>query len=189
MREILNFLGKKYFEINGEARLFITDHTENRAVNAGEILLKAGEICDQVWFIKKGLLRAYQEDPKDPLKIYNNWFMKENDIATSVISFFEGQPSGETIEAREDTIVYGMSKKDLFAGLAKHSTLAMLTLQVIVGYYCQARRMETYLRMNSIDKIHQYWLTHHPDLLQRLPNKELAAFAGVSEPTYNKYKY
>lgn len=189
MREILNYLSKQYSEISGDARLYITDHTYEKPVKAGEILLKKKEICGHVWFIKKGLLLARQEDPEDPSKVYNHWFMKENDIATSVPSFFEGLPAEESIEAWEDGIVYAMSGKDLFAGLAKYPNLNMLTTKIIIRYYCQSQTIQNYLRMKSIGNIHQYWLDHSPDLIQRLPNKELAAFAGVSEPTYNKHKY
>jgi CRP-like cAMP-binding protein len=189
MREILTYLGKQYSEIDDKARLYITDHTEKKSFNAGGILLKKGAMCHHVWFIETGLLLACEEDPENPLKVYNNWFMKENDIATSVVSFFMDQRSEETIKAWEDTTVYAMSKNDLFAGLAKHPSLTMLTLKITVGYYCQSRLMEKFLRMRSIKKIHKFLLDHHPDLLQRLTNKELAAFAGVSEPTYNKHKY
>ena len=189
MREILNYLSNQYSEISGDARLYITDHTYEKPVKAGEILLKKGEICGHVWFIKKGLLLAREEDPEDPSKVYNHWFMQENDIATSVLSFFKGLPAEETIEAWEDGTVYAMSGKDLFAGLAKYPNLSLLTMKIIIGYYCQSRTIEKHLRMKRVDKIHQYLLNHYADLLQRLPNKELAAFAGVSEPTYNKHKY
>ena len=109
---------------------------------------------------KKGLLAAYQmEDPGDPTKNYCNWFMKENDIATSVLSFFLEWPSEEKIVAMEDTILFRMSKKDLFAGIQRYPGMAFLTLLIIIKYYCESTINETFLRMKHPELIFQHMLT------------------------------
>ena len=61
MKEILRFLCENYWQLTNDAKHFILENTDEIRVAAGEVLLKPGEPCNYVWFIKSGLLRAYQE--------------------------------------------------------------------------------------------------------------------------------
>lgn len=188
MKEVLRYLCNTYSRLTDDAMGFILHNTDEQVLQRGEILMKAGQICDAVWFIKKGLLRAYQEDPEDPTKIFSNWFMTDNDIATSVVSFFWSQPSAETIVAEEPTVVYRMSKNDLFAGTARFHSLCQLTMTIIVNYYAQTRIVETFLRMKRPEYIHRYMLAEHSELLLRLHEDVKASFLGISTTKYRQIK-
>ncbi|HTR29652.1 MAG TPA: cyclic nucleotide-binding domain-containing protein [Puia sp.] len=117
MKEILLYLSQTYWKLDKPAMTFILEKCDERPVKKGETLLKEGNICKSVWFVKRGLLRAYQSQPSTPDKIVSNWFMTENEVATSVISFFNECRSAETIVADENGVVFEMSKGDLFAGI------------------------------------------------------------------------
>lgn len=188
MKEILHYLSRAYWKLNKAAVNYILEHCDERLVPKGKILLEEDQICEHVWFVKKGLLRAYQESRTRPGKQFSNWFMTENEIATSVISFFKGESSEEVIVAEEDTIVFEMSKKDLFDGIGEHHCMAMLTLLIVIRYYCDSRFNEAFLRMKEPQFIHQRMLADCPELLQRPLQKELASFLGVSEPIYRDIK-
>ena len=149
----------------------------------GEVLLRPGETCTMLWFIGEGLLRSYEHFDR---KEYCNWFMQKNDIATSVVSYFDEVPTDETVEALEDSVVYGISKSDLFAGLLRHRSLLMLTFLLTVKYYCQTRKMESALRKKNSKQLYDFLLRHHPELVGRVDNKYLATFMGIGETSlYN----
>jgi len=186
MKEILEYLSENYWQLSETAMNYIVRKTDEMDVKKKDILLKQGEICRYVWFVKKGLLRSY--GVSETGKYFSNWFMKENDVATSVISFFREEKTEEVIEVAEDSHLCRMSRKDLFIGLAKYRSLAMLTLMIIIKYYCQSRLLESSLRRKEPEQIHQYLLQQHIELVQRVPEKHLASFLGVSEPTYNGIK-
>ena len=191
MKEILNYLSQTYWKLTAEAMNFVLQKCDEILIPKGEIILKEGQVCRHVWFIKKGMLRAYQENPPSddkPFKKYTNWFMKENDIATSVISFFRDLPSEEEVIAVEDTVVFQMSKKDLFAGFERFPSLTILTVLIVVHYYCETRFNETYLRMKEPQFIYLHMLAQCPQILQRASQGELATFLGVSEPVFREIK-
>src|ERR1700730_6402330 len=131
MKEILIYLSQTYWKLDKPAITYILENCNERSIRKGEVLLKEGEICKHVWFVKKGLLRAYQSKPSSPDKIFSNWFMKENDVATSVISFFLECKSEEEIIAEEETVVFEMSKIDLIAGIKERHCIAILTLFIV----------------------------------------------------------
>jgi CRP/FNR family transcriptional regulator, anaerobic regulatory protein len=187
MKEILNYLSQTYWKLTEEVMTYVLQKCDERSIPKGEILSEEGKICRQVWFIKKGMLRAYQYNPEDN-KVYSHWFMKERDIATSVISFFNELPSEENIVAVEDTVVFQMSRKDLFAGMERFPSMAILTALIIIKYYSDSKFNENHLRMNMPQCIHLRMLADNHEILQRALQEDLASFLGVTEPTYRKIK-
>ena len=188
MKEILNYLSQTYWKLTEEVMTYVLQHCDELTIPEGEIVAEEGKVCRYVWFIKKGLLGAFQDDPLDPTKNFTNWFMKDGDIATSVLSFFQELPSKERIVAIEDTVVFRMSKKDLFAGIERFPCMSMLTMLIIIKYYCECKFNETYLRMKQPQFIHQRMLAGNHEVLQRALQADIASFLGVSEPVYRDIK-
>ena len=91
MKEILNYLSQTYWKLTEEVMTYVLQKCDERLVPEGEILLEEGKVCRHVWFVKKGMLRAYQYNPEDE-RNYSHWFMTAGDIATSVDSFFNELP-------------------------------------------------------------------------------------------------
>lgn len=166
---------------------YVLQKCDELSIPEGEVLSEEGKVCRHVWFIKKGMLRAYQHNPVDNRE-FTNWFMKGGDIATSVISFFSELPSAEEIVAMEDLVVFRMSKKDLFAGIERFPSMAILTLLIVIKYYCDTRFNETYLRMKEPQFIHQRMLAEKHEVLQLALQEDVATFLGVTEPTYRLIK-
>jgi CRP/FNR family transcriptional regulator, anaerobic regulatory protein len=186
MKEILEYLSKTYWLLAEDASHYILNCCDEITLKKKGILLKEGETCEHIWFVKAGLLRSSSVNEKG--QDFSNWFMRENDIATSVVSFFLIRPSEETVEALEDCVIFKMSRKDLFKGLSKYSSMLMATLLITIKYYCQTRLIESFLRKKQPRKIYDYLLSEHAELAQRVPEKHLASFMGVSGPTYTKIK-
>ncbi|HEV2353893.1 MAG TPA: Crp/Fnr family transcriptional regulator [Puia sp.] len=191
MKEILHYLNTTYWKLTDDAMGYILQHCDEQTFKAGAVLQHSGKVCEYVWFVKMGLLRAYQDHydkDRGTMKTYNNWFMKENDIATSVVSFFRMVPSEETIEAVEDAVVYRMSRSDLFTGAARFHTMALLTLMIVIKYYCETRIVETFLRMKDAEQMHQYLLSECDDLMGRLEERHKYSFLGISDTKYRGVK-
>ncbi|HTR29653.1 MAG TPA: hypothetical protein VMH27_10305 [Puia sp.] len=66
--------------------------------------------------------------------------------------------------------------------------MAILTLYIVIKYYCQARLNETFLRMKEPQLIFQGMMANCPELLQRPLQKHLASYLGVSGPVFRKIK-
>jgi CRP-like cAMP-binding protein len=188
MKEILDYLSQTYWKLSAKEENYVLRKCDEIAIPKGAVLSEEGKVCRHIWFIKKGLLAAYQQDPVDPMKEFCGWFGKENDIATSVLSFFLEWPSEEKIVAMEDTIVFRMSKKDLFAGMEQSPGLLMLTMLIIIKYYCESKFNETFLRMKQPQFIFRHMLTGNHEVLQRALQRDIASFLGVSEPVYRDIK-
>ncbi len=83
----------------------------------GDFLFRQGEICQEIYFVEKGLLRNFYYSNSG--KEVTAWFFAENSFLTAIDSFFYQNPTRDNCEALEDTVVYAFSSSDL-EGLLKN---------------------------------------------------------------------
>ena len=68
-------------ELKSELRNLI----KGKPVSKHEVILNAGQLAKYIYFIERGLLRAYNFKREREVSA---WFMKEGDFVVSVSSFF-----------------------------------------------------------------------------------------------------
>src|SRR5215218_8158533 len=73
-------------------------------------LLKAGQVCTNIYFIHSGLIRSFT---KEGDKEICSWFMKEGDMVISIKSFYNQVRSEEYIQSLEDCSLSYMNFADL----------------------------------------------------------------------------
>jgi len=185
IKQVLDFL-QKFCTLDEGSVNWLHNNAERTECRKNIRLLDEGKICDHVWFIEKGLLRAYEKLPNG--KASCNWFMKENDIATAVGSFFTGTPSQDVVETVEDCVLWTVSRKALFEAFLKHPPITILTLLMVVRYYCQVYKWASVLRKGAQDEMYADLVQNDPQLLQRVTAKDMASFMGISDPTYDNIK-
>jgi hypothetical protein len=66
--------------------------------------------------------------------------------------------------------------------------MAILTLLIVIKYYCDTRFNEAFLRMKQPQFIFQRMLAENHEVLQRALQADIATFLGVSEPIYREIK-
>ena len=76
----------------------------------GHILLKAGKIESNIYFIKKGIVRAYVNQNDSDVTF---WFGKEGETILSMRSYVENQKGYEDIELLEDCDLYELKTANL----------------------------------------------------------------------------
>src|SRR6478736_9266227 len=109
MEELLAYLNSIH-PLSEEAIQYLSLHLKEIELSRKDYLLKAGRVCENVYFIKKGLVRCFYV--KDDNEVCS-WFMKEGDLIFSVKSFYKQIPSDESIQVLEDLTAYYLSYKEL----------------------------------------------------------------------------
>ena len=83
MERFFQLLGES-MHLSSELRADLADKICIRKVIKGEIIVREGKICDQLFFIKKGALRGFHYHNG---KEITSWFGFEDDFGTSTYSF------------------------------------------------------------------------------------------------------
>ena len=100
-----------YFHpISEGVKNFFKEHCFSCTFNKGKLLLKAGEVCDDIYFIKKGVVRGYiKEGNKD----ITTWITADNELVSSISNIGSKDPSQENMQAIEDCEMLAVNYIDL----------------------------------------------------------------------------
>ena len=147
------------------------------SVKKGEILQHKGELNSKVFIVKKGLLRSYSRDEKGKEHIFmfapEGWIMGDAVDHASLTEL--------TIDAIEDSELI-VREKDLerdgtpqgFEGLARR----LLVLQ---------RRIIMMMSVSAIER-YEHFESTYPELVQRVPQKMIASYLGITPEGLSKVK-
>ncbi|MET3879215.1 Crp/Fnr family transcriptional regulator [Chitinophaga sp. OAE865] len=150
-----------------------------------QTVLMRGRVCDHLFFVSKGLLRAYYE--KDTEEI-TSWFMMENDFFVSVLSFFKRIKSYEAIEALEECELVYISYDDLMDLYATSLEFNIIGRKLTEHYYCKSEeRLLAIRKQTAVEKM-EFLMRNNPGLLERVPSKYIASYLGITQETFSRIK-
>lgn len=144
-------------------------------VKKGQILQTAGELNSKVYYVHSGLLRSYSIDQKGKEHIYmfapEDWTLADTVQPTLPCSLF--------IDALEDTTVTIM-EKDQNESMTNFTKLRkrMWVMQQRIIMLMSSSALERY----------DHFLTTYPDIVQRVPQRMIASYLGITPEALSKAK-
>ena len=171
--------------LSKDLKLDILSRVKNVDLVKANILLKEGQISNHIYFIEKGLLRAYYYKSG---KEINAWFMQEDDFIISVYSFYEQVPSTETIEALEDCSLSYISFNDLMELYEKHIEFNIVGRVLTTHYYIKSEERNHILRKMNAELKYKFFYKNYPELMQRIPQYHIASYLGISTETLSRVR-
>jgi len=100
----------------------IAPYCQTKTVKKDELLLKEGEICDTIYFVKKGCLYLFYENNNEKQVIH---FALENWWITDYKTFPDGKPAVYSIAAMEDSEITCISRENYDTQLLTFPLLAL----------------------------------------------------------------
>jgi CRP-like cAMP-binding protein len=149
-----------------------------RKLKKGDFLQRENEVCNEVVFIKKGILRSFFFNNKgDEI---TNCFAFENEFMASFASFITKEKAEENIQALTDTEVQVLSRKSLEklyqSGYNWQETGRKLTEIEFVNLN---KRMISFQKLSGAQRYEELF-QHHQKYLQFIPLQYLASYLGVT---------
>lgn len=157
-----------------------------RQFNKKEIVVKEGEVDNNLNMVVKGLVIKY-------VKVKNNntilQLATEGHIVHSELSFFSRTPSPVVLQALEPTTMLSMSYTGMNEALEKFPKAEMLARVILEGMYIKKdERKFIWQSMNVRQRFLDY-VTQHPHMLQRVPQKILASYLNIKPETFSRLKH
>ncbi|MCX2483311.1 Crp/Fnr family transcriptional regulator [Pedobacter sp. MR2016-24] len=163
----------------------ITGLFKEKTYKKGDFFLADGQICKQVGFVAKGLMRYYINHDGEE-KTYA--FSQENEYVCNYESFIPQSPSSKIIQALEDSVVLVISHSDLQLLYAKvregerygRIAIEMVFLQIlkdINSFYTETPELR-----------YERFLKNHSDLQQRISQYHIASFVGVKPQSLSRIR-
>ncbi|MGI8950769.1 MAG: Crp/Fnr family transcriptional regulator [Chitinophagaceae bacterium] len=184
MRELILYLSSIH-PVSAKLQEYLLSILKTKILSKKSYLLKAGQICNHIYFIEKGLVRCfYVEGEKEVC----SWFMKEADVIISVESFYLQKPSYESIQALEDCILHYIDYNELQFIYHNYIEFNFIGRVLTEKYYTLSEQRLYSLRMRKAPERYALLLHNFPELIQRVSSTHLASYLGLSLETFSRIK-
>lgn len=176
----------KYVSLTPEEENLLLSKTEIKIYKSKSLLLKSGEICKYSFFVNSGLLRSFTIN--DNIIEHVLHFACEGWWIGDMYSLLSEKPGNLFIETLEDAEVILFSKKNqeqLYTAIPKlERFFRILTENSLVAH--QERLMDN-LSLSAEERFDKF-CKRYPTLMQRVPQKQIASYIGVTPEFFSKMK-
>ena len=172
-------------KISNEEQEIIVSHFKKLTYKKGDFFLAEGQVCKQVGFITKGLMRYYINDDGEE-KTYA--FSQENQYVCNYESFLPQNPSSKIIQALEDSDVFVLSYTDLqllYASVREWERYGRIAIETV---FLQMLKDINSFYTETSEVRYERLLTNHPDLQQRVSQYHIASFVGVKPQSLSRIR-
>lgn len=158
---------------------------KERVYKKGDFFLAEGQVCKQVGFVVKGLMRYYINHDGEE-KTYA--FSKENDYVCNYESFLPQSPSSKIIQALEDCNMLVISHADLQALYANVREGERFGRMAIEKVFMQLLKDINSFYTETPELRYQRFIENHADLQQRVSQYHIASFVGVKPQSLSRIR-
>ena len=150
-----------------------------------EFILREGEICTNIYWIVKGLVRQFYFKNDKELTEY---MATENNIVMCIESLFREQPTKLQIKALEPTILIALPKADLEAVAMKIVNLQSLYRKILEESLILSQHHADMLRFESAQDRYQKLVKNQPQLVLRAPLVYIASYLQMTPETLSRVR-
>jgi len=151
----------------------------------GHILLKAGKTESMIYFIKKGIVRAYSSNADNEITF---WFGIEGEPVISMRSYVENKNGYEDIELLEECEFYALKTKDLQSLFESDISIANWGRRFAEKELIKTEERLISRQFKSASERYQELLRDRPDLLQRVQLGHIASYLGITQVSLSRIR-
>lgn len=161
----------------------LKDKMVRKTFKKGHVLHREGDVVHQIYFVRKGLLRSYSIDEKGKEHIF--MFAPENWIMSSGKG--EGEPTELFIDVLEDSEVDVINRKVFQASLLPTNNLNKQVKSLFKRLAVLEKRIIMLMSASAIER-YEHFTETYPDIIQRVPQKMIASYLGITPEALSKVK-
>lgn len=185
-QDIITYFRDRYPYIIEEDVDAVLSLVSFRRFEHGDCFVRLGEVNSHVFFVIRGLFKAYYFDENDNEVIIN--FYPENSLTGNWHSTLLNEASKLCIEALEPTLIVQASLNDVDE-LVKDSARLLRAYNDILKRKLIASLENIWENMNEKPETRYLKLQREkPDLLHRLTQKDIASYLGVTPVSLSRIK-
>jgi CRP-like cAMP-binding protein len=176
----------KIVTLSPEEELLFLSKIETKHYKAKTIILHAGEVCKHSYFVNSGLLRSFTIN--DNIVEHVLSFACEGWWIGDMYSLLSQKPGHLFIEVSEDAEVVLLSKEnqeELYHLIPKLERFFRIIVENSLVAY-QERLMDN-LSLTAEERFDKF-CKKYPTLIQKVPQKQIASFIGVTPEFFSKMK-
>lgn len=163
----------------------LKDHITEHHYPKGHILIKADKIEPVIFFVKKGIARAYSPTENTDITF---WFGKEGDPVLSMKSYVSNERGYENIELLENSGLYAIHISNLRALFEEDIHIANWGRRLAEKELVKTEERLICRQVRTATERYRDLLNDQPDLLQRVPLGHIASYLGITQVSLSRIR-
>ena len=175
-----------YFGVKSEGVEHIASLFRPMTAAKGDFLLTTGQTCQQLSFVRSGLLRIYV--PTESGDEVTQWISTQGYFVTDLSSFVFGTPARWTIQALSDAELFTIDKVDYLSIGQQVPEWHQFELRFITRCFSTMEdRIFTHLSMTAEER---YWafFENNKELFNQVPLQYIASMLGMTPETFSRIR-
>ncbi len=182
---IIDNINRLYYPLTKECQLELLGAIKISTLKKGSILVREGQYADKSYYMIEGCARAfYLKDGND----ISDWFAFENDFISSIVSFFNNEPSPHYIELLEDSIIFELTREKVEALSDQFHDFERLIRVVVTKTMLGQRARITSILFQRAEQRYRELLKIYPNITQRVALTHISSYLGITLETLSRIR-
>lgn len=178
-------LSRQTVSISKEALEKLASILVRTEIKKGQNFLNEGDVCKQIGFVQKGLVRQYYYKNK---KEFTEHFSCEGDVFICIESFLRQVPSRLIVEALENTVIYGLPHDEVLALGAECYEIEVLYRGLLENSLILSQVKMDMFRMETANERYNRLLREQPEIVKRAPLSHIASYLLMTPETLSRVR-
>lgn len=175
----------RFPEMSREGRMLLEAALIRREVAKGEVALSEGEVCGEIVFVAKGMIRQfYYKNGKD----VTEHFSYEGGTVICIESFLKQEPTRLMAEAIETSIVYMLPYQALQNLINQWPEIHTLYRKILENSLIISQIKADSWRFETARERYNLLLSLHPEIIKRAPLSHIASYLLMTPETLSRVR-
>ena len=186
LRDTVNaVVNSRFPEMTQEGRLLLENILISKEVQKGELILNEGDVCHDIIFVGKGMLRQfYYKNGKD----VTEHFSYEGCTVMCIESLLKQEPTRLMVEALETSTIY-LLPYHMLLNLIERSAEINLFYRRILEYSLIVSQVKAdSWRFETARERYHLLQKHHPEIIKRAPLSHIASYLLMTPETLSRVR-
>ena len=184
-RDVARELARRYSTMTHDELDILEEILVPMKFAKGARILDEGQVCRNIYWIVKGLVRQFYFKNNKELTEY---MATENTICMSIESLFHETPSRQIIQAIEPTVLFAIPMHELEAAAIKSVNIQMLFRKILEESLIISQQHADMLRFESAQDRYQKLVKTSPQLVLRAPLVYIASYLQMTPETLSRVR-
>lgn len=184
MEALINYFNK-LSPLTDEAIEDLSIRMRSKSFKKGETINKEGQICRNIFFINRGLVKHYYINEGRKFIIR---FFSENNVFTVLDSFIQQTPAVFTTIALEDTETTQLNYDDIQELCKRHHCFETIIRNIYgIAAIINLKRIKDIFDADATG-LYKAFVKENDHLLQRISLGDIASYLGISQVTLSRIR-
>ena len=175
----------KYCKLSDNEETLLRQTVRQLHFPQGPVVIEEGKIDDSIYFIRKGIWRAYINRDGEEQTL---WFAVPDEQILSSWGYFKGLPSRLTISSSSDSIALELKKSTVLKLSDSSPQISGWLLELFINTLLSNDDLLVDISSPNAKKRYLAFMKKMPEIFQNVPLKEIAGFLGVTPQSLSRIR-